>query len=127
MKLNRLIVFLLSGAICYYQFDQGETALLEKIQHLNTLKDCEGKQATTSQSIRCMTVIRSESKDEWVPPLDAEVFNEQMHLNALAEILAMDAKKYLARLMVKKETASLEAQEYLIFGMSKGSVYFVNT
>jgi len=31
MKMNRLIVFLLSGAICYYQFDSGETALLEKI------------------------------------------------------------------------------------------------
>lgn len=50
-----------------------------------------------------------------------------MHLNAIAEILTMDAKKYLARIMVRKETASLEAQEYLIFGMSKGSVYFVNS
>jgi hypothetical protein len=31
MKMNRLIVFLISGAICFYQFDSGETALLEKI------------------------------------------------------------------------------------------------
>jgi hypothetical protein len=31
MKMNRLVAFLVSGAICFYQFDQGETALLEKI------------------------------------------------------------------------------------------------
>jgi hypothetical protein len=48
VKMNRVVVFLISGAICFYQFDSGETALLEKIQNLNTLKDCEGKAATTS-------------------------------------------------------------------------------
>ena len=76
MKMNRIIVFLVSGSICFYQFDSGETALLEKIQHLNTLRDCEGKVATTSQTIRCMTIIRADRRDEWVPPIDAEVFNE---------------------------------------------------
>lgn len=31
MKMNRVIAFLVSGALCFYQYDQGETALLEKI------------------------------------------------------------------------------------------------
>jgi hypothetical protein len=88
IKMNRLIVFLVSGSICFYQFDTGETALLEKIQHLNTLKDCEGKVATTSQTISCLTVVRADTRADWIPPIDAEVFNEQMHINALSDILA---------------------------------------
>lgn len=48
MKMNRIIVFLVSGSLCHYQYDTGETALLEKIQNLNSLRDCEGKVATTS-------------------------------------------------------------------------------
>lgn len=127
MKLNRLIVFLISGAVCFYQYDTGETALLEKIQHLSTLKDCEGKQATTSQVIRCLTIVRAEKKDDWVPPLDMEVFNDSMHMKAIADILAMDVKAALVRRFQGKDLSTLEAQEYLVFGMSKGSVFFVNT
>lgn len=125
--MNRIVVFLISGAICFYQFDSGETALLEKIQHLNTLKDCEGKAATTSQTIRCMTVIRADSKEEWIPPLDSEIFNDQMHLNALSDILTLDLKVDLLKKMSGAKKHAAEMQEYLVFGMSKGSVYIVNT
>ncbi len=109
MKMNRVIVFLVSGSICFYQTDQGETALLEKIQRLNTLKDCEGKVATTSQTIRCMTVVRADTRDEWIPPIDAEVFNEQMHLNALSDILVQDVKADLFKKITNRTNAALEA------------------
>jgi hypothetical protein len=105
MKMNRLVVFLVSGSICFYQFDQGETALLEKIQHLSSLRDCEGKQATTSQAIRCMTIVRADRKEDWLPPIDAEVFNEQMHLTALSDVLTLEVKASLYNKITNKSTA----------------------
>jgi hypothetical protein len=74
-----------------------------------------------------MTVVRAETREDWIPPIDSEVFNEQMHLNALSDILAQDVKHDLFKKITNKSTAGAEAMEYLVFGMSKGSVYFVNT
>lgn len=109
MQMNRLIVFLVSGSICFYQYDSGETALLEKIQHLSSLRDCEGKVATTSQTIKCMSVIRVETREEWVHPVDSEVFNEQMHLNALSDILQQDLKANLFKKLSNKTEVISEA------------------
>lgn len=50
-----------------------------------------------------------------------------MHLNALSDILVQNAKVELFKKLTNKQTTEAEAQEYLVFGMSKGSVYFVNT
>jgi hypothetical protein len=122
MKMNRVIAFLVSGALCFYQYDQGETALLEKIQQLSALKDCEGKAATTSQGIVCMAVVRADSRDEWIPPVDTEVFNEQMHLNALSDVLQMDLKANLLKKIKGTTDQALETQEYLVFVSPCGSL-----
>jgi hypothetical protein len=39
----------------------------------------------------------------------------------------MDVKEAVFRKFTGKDMSTLEAQEYLVFGMSKGSVFFVNT
>lgn len=109
IKMNRLVVFLASGSLCFYQFDSGETALLEKIQHLNALRDCEGKVATTSQTIRCMIIVRADRREDWIPPIDSEVFNEQMHLNALSDILTQDVKATVFSKITNKSIAPIEA------------------
>jgi hypothetical protein len=74
-----------------------------------------------------MSVIRAERKEDWIPPLDSEIFNEQMHLNALSDILSLDLKVDLLKKITGVKKHSAEMQEYLVFGMSKGSVYIVNT
>ncbi len=73
------------------------------------MRDCEGKVATTSQTIKCMTVIRADRRDQWIPPIDAEVFNEQMHLNALSDILVQDAKVELFKKFTNKQNTEAEA------------------
>jgi hypothetical protein len=54
-----------------------------------------------------MTVIKAERKEDWIPPLDSEIFNEQMHLNALSDILTLDLKVDLLKKLtgVKKHSA----------------------
>lgn len=42
MFLNRFFILLASGTICIYKFDK-ETAILEKLQYPNQLKDSEGR------------------------------------------------------------------------------------
>lgn len=95
--------------------------MLEKIQHLSSLKDCEGKAATTSQGIVCMAVVRADTREEWVPPVDTEVFNEQMHLAALSDVLQMDLKANLLR-KIKGAPADIETQEYLVFVSRRSKV-----
>lgn len=48
MSLNRFFILLASGTICVYKFDK-ETAILERLQYPNQLKDTEGR--SMSQSI----------------------------------------------------------------------------
>jgi hypothetical protein len=74
-----------------------------------------------------MQVIRADRRDEWIPPVDAEIFNEQMHLNALSDILQQDIKANFVKSFLKRRELPADAQEYLVLGMSKGSVYLVNT
>jgi hypothetical protein len=50
-----------------------------------------------------------------------------MHLNALSDILALDLKVDLLKKLTGAKKHAGEMQEYLVFGMSKGSVYIVNT
>jgi hypothetical protein len=56
-----------------------------------------------------MTVIRADRRDQWIPPIDAEVFNEQMHLNALSDILVQDAKVELFKKFTNKQNTEAEA------------------
>ncbi len=50
-----------------------------------------------------------------------------MHLNALSDILTLDLKVDLLKKLTGAKKHAAEMQEYLVFGMSKGSVYIVNT
>ena len=50
MALNRFIILLKSGTLCVYKFDK-ETAILEKLQYPNQLKDSEGR--AMNQTITC--------------------------------------------------------------------------
>lgn len=56
-----------------------------------------------------MTIVRADRRDQWIPPIDAEVFNEQMHLNALSDILVQDAKVELFKKLTNKQTTEAEA------------------
>eukprot|EP00347_Sterkiella_histriomuscorum_P004241 403361206 len=108
-KLNRLLVLLITGSICIYQFNK-ETSLLEKILKPSQFRDSEGKSVGT-QKIMCTQLIRCENKSQWIKPIDQDIFNEKIHLNAIQNFIKDNE----------------DVQEYLAFGMSKGQLYIVNT
>ena len=90
MKLNRLLVFLSTGtSYCIYQFEGKETAMLEKIQEQKQMRDCEGK-TLMSQKMKCVQLVRVENEEEWIMPLDQEVFNEKLHSEKVKEVVLRD-------------------------------------
>ena len=71
-----------------------------------------------------MTIIRVDKREEWIPPIDTEVFNEQIHLNALSDILTMDFKADIFKKMTNKNASKAETQEYLVFVSLTAPPYF---
>ena len=68
MSLQRMFILLTSGTLCVYRIDK-DTAILEKLQYPNQLKDSEGK--CVSQQITAMAMASSTP-----PKYDCEIFNE---------------------------------------------------
>lgn len=54
IKLKKIFILLASGTICVYSFDQ-ETALLEKLQRPEHIKDSDGK--SVNQLITTMNFV----------------------------------------------------------------------
>ncbi|CDW84829.1 UNKNOWN [Stylonychia lemnae] len=100
-KLNRLLVLLITGSICIYQFEK-ETALLERIQQPNQLRDSEGK-GTGKQKIMCTALIKCYKRQHHIVPFDQDIFNERVHLNAVQNYVK----------------DGLEDQEYFAFKMEQ--------
>lgn len=68
MTLKRMFVLLTSGTLCIYKIDK-DTAILEKLQYPNQLRDSEGK--SVGQQLTSMMFASS------IPPkYDCEIFNE---------------------------------------------------
>ncbi len=65
--IKRMFLLLASGTLCIYRVDK-DTAILEKLQTPNMLKDSEGK-AMTSQSITSMSFVTTKP-----PKFDCEIF-----------------------------------------------------
>lgn len=42
-----------------------------------------------------MNIVRADRKEDWLPPIDTEIFNEAMHLAALSDILTLEVKANL--------------------------------
>ncbi|CDW78455.1 wd repeat-containing protein 87 [Stylonychia lemnae] len=108
MTLKRMFILLTSGTLCIYKIDR-DTAILEKLQYPNQLKDSEGKSVT--QQITSMTFASS------VPPkYDCEIFNEVNVNNKMQE----------------EEKSSMKNQyvdytdKFLVFGLSKGTIVFIS-
>lgn len=46
MNLDRIFLMLISGALCIYRMNEAGTAILEKMQHPNMIRDETGKSLT---------------------------------------------------------------------------------
>ena len=106
-RLQRFIVLLSSSTLCVYK-RQKETALLEKMQESHELKDSENKKAL-GQGVTCMELIYTHSRKE-VRPFDTEILQQKQH-----ELFNGEACQ-----------DKHPNQEFLIFGLGKGSVVFVH-
>jgi len=101
---------LVSGAICVYRINEAETAILEKMQHSNLIKDITGK--AISQTVTCISFC------ETIPPkLDIEVFNE--HTGGNNRYLYDSYCTQVAKFPQEK------SHRFLAMGLSKGTVIFV--
>jgi WD40 repeat protein len=100
MALNRFFILLASGTICVYKFDK-ETAILEKLQYPNQLKDSDGR--AINQTITTMSFCNV------IPPrFDCEIVRERSYVK----------EEYC------EETKS---EDMMVLGFSKGTIVFVNT
>ncbi|CAI2378645.1 unnamed protein product [Moneuplotes crassus] len=100
IKLRKIFILLSSGTICIYSFDQ-ETALLEKLQRPEHIKDSQGK--SVNQLITTMNFVNV------VPPkYDCEVLQDQ----------AMKERE------VRIEDTGEE--NMIVLGFSKGTFAFVS-
>jgi len=74
MNKDRVFILLTTGTLCIYRFDEGQTAILEKLMHSNEIKDI--MQRSLSQSITAVTFCQT------IPPkFDCEFFNESSITN----------------------------------------------
>jgi len=99
MSLNRFFILLSSGTICIYKYDK-ETAILEKLQYPNQLKDSEGR--AMSQTITTLSFCNV------IPPrYDWEIVREESYVQ---ENFCEETKN----------------EDMMIIGFSKGTFIFVN-
>jgi WD40 repeat protein len=100
IKLKKIFILLASGTICVYSFDQ-ETALLEKLQRPEHIKDQDGK--SINQVITTMNFVTV------VPPkYDCEVLQDKA-LNKKEELIENTGEENM-----------------IILGFSKGTFAFVS-
>lgn len=94
---------LTNSAICVFKLHK-ETAMLETLQQQSELKDSEQK-SIMAQEIVSMELIRVQGK-ETIPAFDREVLSEKLHQSSTNNL------------------CKGELQEFVIYGMSKGSILF---
>ncbi len=103
MSLSRMFILLETGALCIYKIDR-DTAILEKLQYTNQLRDSEGK--GVNQTITCMTFASTTP-----PRFDCEIFSE---LKEDKNASAIDPYNFDYN------------DKYLVFGLSKGTIVFIH-
>lgn len=78
MNLGRVFLMLISGALCIYRVNEAGTAILERMQHPNQIRDETGK--TLSQQVSSITF------SSVIPPkFDVEMWNDHTTQGQLME------------------------------------------
>ena len=135
MALKRVFVFLQTGTFCVYKVEGRETATLENLQFPKQLKDKEGK--SLSQQITSLTLCCLQP-----PSVDSEIFNEAFKYNPqISDAGKAEMKEGQDEVLASSSSASVmegeedsvsadsqyedEVENFLLMGLSKGSVIFV--
>jgi len=70
MNLQRIFLVLVTGSVCVYRIDKGETSILEKLLYSNQIKDSMSRYLT--QTITAVSFCQT------IPPkFDMEIFNNE--------------------------------------------------
>lgn len=142
MALKRVLVFLQTGTFCVYKVEDRETATLEKLQFPKQLKDYANKSLT--EQITALTLCSMRP-----PKLDSENFSEAFKYNANASMTAKAEMKQGHDEVLASSSSDSDSEDplnsssnldsdgdgtmhdddqvenFLLMGLSKGSVIFV--